>query len=167
VVARRVRPGPFRLAASPAYLKRHAAPSTPEDLSRLDFVTAGGPDSLSLDSPQGPIEIPLRVALRCKTVADVAMTVAGGVGIAIVPAALWDDPVFANLLTPVLTEFPLKESTLYLVYPDRQYVSFKTRAFIDLVLESGARSRQPAPPRMPPSRRRILVERQPVAALAC
>ena len=167
VVARRVRPVPFRLAASPAYLKRHAAPKTPEDLSRLDFVTAGGPDSLSLESPQGPVEIPLRVALRCKTVADVAMTVAGGVGIAILPAALWDDPVFANLLTPVLTDFPLKESTLYLVYPDRQYVSFKTRAFIDLVLESGARSRQPAPPRMPPVRRRILVERQPVAALAC
>ena len=39
----------------------------------------------------------------------------------------------------VLTEFRLKEATLYLLYRAK-YLPFKARKFIDLVLESGAGS---------------------------
>ena len=85
VVARRVRTVPFRLAASRAYLERNGIPKVPEDLGRHDFVTAGGLESLWLEGPQGTLEIPLRVALRCRTLADVAITVAGGVGLACCP----------------------------------------------------------------------------------
>jgi len=141
IVARRVRPVPFRLAASRSYLDRNGIPKVPEDLSRHDFITtAGGLESVSLHRAEGPIEIPLRVALRCRTVADVAVTVAGGMGLALLPAALFHDPPFVNVLKPVLTEYPLKESTLYLLYPGRKYLSFKIRAFIDLALESGCKN---------------------------
>jgi len=40
----------------------------------------------------------------------------------------------------VLTEFRLPESTLYLLYRSRKHLPRKARKFIDLVLESGARS---------------------------
>jgi len=139
VVARRVRPVPFRLAASRAYLERHGVPKVPEDLTRHDIVTAGGPECLSIEGPEGPIEIPLRVAVRCRTMAGVAITVAGGVGLGLLPAAMLNDPAFVNVLRPVLSEFRLKEPTLYLLYPDRKHLPFKARAFIDLVLQSGAR----------------------------
>jgi len=165
VVARRVRPVPFRLVASRAYLERHGVPKAPEELGRHDFVTAGGPDTLSLESPQGIIEIPLRVALRCRTLADVAITVAGGVGMALLPTALLNDAGFASLLRPVLTEFPLPESTLYLIYPGRKHVPFKSRAFIDLVLESGARTREQTPSALDANRRRSVPE--PRVGLAC
>jgi DNA-binding transcriptional LysR family regulator len=140
IVARRVRAVPFRLAASPAYLERNGIPKVPVDLGRHDFVTTGGRESLSLQGPQGTIEIPLRVALRCRTVADVAVTVAGGMGLALLPAALFNDPAFVNVLRPVLTEFQLKRATLYLLYPSRQYLPLKVRAFIDLALEPGVRN---------------------------
>jgi DNA-binding transcriptional LysR family regulator len=165
VVARRVRPVPFRLAASRAYLERHGVPKVPEDLGRHDFVTVGDRETLSLESPQGVIEIPLRVALRCRTLADVAITVAGGVGMALLPTALLNDGGFASLLRPVLTEFPLPESTLYLIYPGRKHVPFKARAFIDLVLESGARNREQTPSALEANRRRSVPE--PRTALAC
>jgi DNA-binding transcriptional LysR family regulator len=143
IVARRVRPVPYRLAASRCYLERNGIPKVPEDLSRHDFITtAGGLESVSLQLAQGPIEIPLRVALRCRTVADVAVTVAGGMGLALLPAALFHDPAFVNVLRPVLSEYPLKESTLYLLYPGRKYLPFKVRAFIDLALESGCKNPQ-------------------------
>jgi DNA-binding transcriptional LysR family regulator len=142
VVARRIRSVPFRLAASPAYLESHGVPKVPEDLGRHDLVTAGGLESLSLECPQGTLEIPLRVALRCRTLADVAITVAGGVGLALLPAALLQDPAFVNVLRPVLTEFRLKEPTLYLLYADRKHVPFKARSFMNLVLESGARNQE-------------------------
>jgi DNA-binding transcriptional LysR family regulator len=165
VVARRVRSVPFRLAASRAYLERHGVPKTPEELGRHDFVTAGGPETLSLETPQGTMEIPVRVALRCRTLADVAITVAGGVGIALLPAALLNEGAFANVLRPVLTEVPLRESTLYLIYPGRKHVPFKARAFIDLVLESGTRSQEQTQGRVEANRRRSVPEVR--VALAC
>ena len=165
VVARRVRSVPFRLAASRAYLETHGVPKSPEELGRHDFVTTGGPETLSLDTPQGTLEIPLHVALRCRTLADVAMTVAGGVGMALLPAALLNEGAFASLLRPVLTEFALPESTLYLIYPGRKHVPFKARAFIDLVLDPAARTREQAPSVLEVNRRRSVPE--PRAAVAC
>lgn len=56
IVARRVRPVPFRLAASRCYLERNGIPKAPEDLSRHDFITtAGGLESVSLQLAEGPI----------------------------------------------------------------------------------------------------------------
>jgi DNA-binding transcriptional LysR family regulator len=160
VVARRVRSVPFRLAASRAYLERNPIPKIPEDLRRHDFITAGGPESLSLESPQGTVEIPLRVALRCRTLADVAMTVAGGMGLALLPAALLNDPAFVNVLRPALPEFRAKEFHLYLLYPGRKFLPFKSRAFIDLVLESGAKNREEQQTELAASRRRYMAEEQ-------
>ena len=145
-VARRVRPVAFHLAASRAYLERHGIPKVAGDLSRHDFVTTGGPESLSLEGPDGTVEIPLRIALRCRTLADVAVTVAGGMGLALLPAALLTDPVFANVLRPVLTEYQPKESMLYLLYAERKYLPFKSRAFIDLVLAPGPKNQEQTQP---------------------
>src|SRR5271157_1849861 len=161
VVARRVRSVPFRLAASRTYLERNGLPKVAEDLARHDFITAaGGPESLTLESAQGAVEIPLRVALRCRTMADVAVTVAGGMGLALLPAALLNDPAFVNVLRPLLTEFPLKEFNLYLLYPGRKFLPFKSRAFIDLVLESTARSQPQKQPLLAANRRRYMPEEQ-------
>jgi DNA-binding transcriptional LysR family regulator len=151
VVARRVRAVPFRLAASRAYLERHGVPKVPEDLSRHDFVSAGSVESLCLEGPEGAVEIPLRVAVRCPTMAGVAITVAGGVGVGLLPATMLNDPAFVNVLRPVLTEFPPQESNLYLIYPDRKHVPFKARAFIDLVLGSEERQPHPSQPDRQPS----------------
>ena len=142
VVARRVRSVPFRLAASRAYLERRGIPKVPQDLPGHDFITAEDLDSLSIEGAQGAVDIPLRVAVRCRTMAGVAITIAGGVGIGLLPAGMFNDPAFVNVLRPVLSEFRLKEPTLYLLYPGRKHLPFKARAFIDLVVESVARNRE-------------------------
>jgi len=156
IVARRVRSIPFRLTASRTYLERHGVPKTPEDLSRHDIVTAGGLESLSIEGPDGTVEVPLKVAVRCRTMAGVAITVAGGVGLGVLPAAMFNDPAFGSVLRPVLSECRLKESTLYLLYLGRKHLPFKARAFIDLVLESGARQRDKKPAAFPANRARSL-----------
>lgn len=165
IVARRVRTVPFRLAASRAYLERNGIPRVPEDLTRHDFITAGGPETLSLETAQGTVEIPLRVALRCRTLADVAITVAGGMGLALLPATLLNDPAFAHVLRPVLPEFRAKEFHLYLLYAARKFLPFKSRTFIDLVLESSAKCREEKHTGLTANRRRSMAEEQ-VEALA-
>jgi DNA-binding transcriptional LysR family regulator len=163
VVARRVRSVPFRLAASRAYLERNGIPKSPEDLARHDFITAGGPESLSLESAEGTVEIPLRVALRCRTMADVAVTVAGGMGLALLPANLLSDPAFVNVLKPVLTDFRLKEFNLYLLYPGRKFLPFKSRAFIDLVLDSAIKNPEQRQPGLVANRKCHMAEEQALA----
>ena len=152
VVARRVRPVAFRLAASHLYLQQNGTPTLPEELRRHDFVTTGGLETLSLEGPQGMVEVPLQVALRCRTLADVAVTVSGGVGLAMLPAILLNHSAFVNVLKPVMTDYQLRESTLYLLYADRKHMPFKARSFIDLVLESDTKARAERPlPRPTPS----------------
>ena len=165
VVARRVRSVPFRLAASRAYLEKNGVPKVPEELGRHDFVTASDDDSLSLETPQGTVEIPLRVALRCRTLADVAVTVAGGMGVALLPEALINDPALSHVLRPVLPEFRAKEFSLYLIYPGRRFVPFKSRAFMDLVLGSAAKSPQSKRPVAALNRGRYMSS-QPLQAMA-
>jgi DNA-binding transcriptional LysR family regulator len=144
---------------------RITTPKVPEDLGHHDFITTGDLNSVSLEGPQGTIEIPLRVALRCRTVADVAVTVAGGMGLALLPAALFNDSAFVNVLRPVLTAFQLKQSTLYLLYPGRKYLPCKVRAFIDLALESGATNPKQTHTPAAANRTRLLPEER-VQALA-
>ena len=47
----------------------------------------------------------------------------------------FDDPAFKGVLTPILSDYPLQEATLYVVYVSRRYLPLKIRAFIDFVLE--------------------------------
>jgi DNA-binding transcriptional LysR family regulator len=72
------------------------------------------------------------------------------------PEALLKDPAFAQALRPVLPDFRAKEFSLYLIYPGRKFVPFKSRAFIDLVLGSAPKSQEPKPAGLPAQRRRYM-----------
>lgn len=146
LVARPIRRVPYRLVASDAYLGRRGVPKSAEDLKAHDFVTSGGAQSFTLEGGEGRVHISLQNALRCRTMADAVIAVASGVGIALVPAALCSDPAFAAVLRPVLTEFRLKESTLYLLYRSPRHLPLKARKLIDLVLESSTRSGEQVQP---------------------
>jgi DNA-binding transcriptional LysR family regulator len=81
-------------------------------------------------------------------------------GLALLPAALVNDPAFVNVLRPVLPEFRAKEFHLYLLYAGRKFLPFKSRAFIDLVLESSAKSREEKHAGFAANRRRSMAEEQ-------
>ncbi len=131
LIARPVRPVPFFIAASRDYLKRHGAPSSPEELAHHDFVAIGNIDAISLTGSQGKIEVPLRVVLRYRSMAGVPNAVAAGIGLAPLPDILFEEPEFKGILTPVLTDYPIQGPTLYIVYVSRKYLPLKIRALID------------------------------------
>jgi hypothetical protein len=54
----------------------------------------------------------------------------------------------------------LKEFNLYLLYPGRKFLPFKSRAFIDLVLESTAKSPEQKQTGLAANRRRCMAEEQ-------
>jgi DNA-binding transcriptional LysR family regulator len=140
LIARPVRPVSFFIAASRDYLKRHGAPKSPEELARHDFVAIGNIDAITLTGSEGTIEVPVRVALRYRSLAGVANAVAAGIGLAPLPDIVFEEPEFKGILTPVLTDYPVQGPTLYIVYVSRKYLPLKIRAFIDFLMELSART---------------------------
>jgi DNA-binding transcriptional LysR family regulator len=99
--------------------------------------------------PDGPLEAPLRVVLRYRSVAGVANAVAAGIGLGPIPALIFDDPVYKQVLVPVLTDYPLRQRTLYVVYISRKHVPLKIRSFIDFLVTWSAQTPEPEIPSAP------------------
>jgi DNA-binding transcriptional LysR family regulator len=145
LIARPVRPVSYFLAASTEYIKRNGAPKSPEELAHRDFVAVGNANSLELIGPSGKIEVPMRVVLRYRSLLGVANAVASGIGLAPLPAILFEDPVFKTRLTPVLMDYPLRQSMLYVVYVSRKYLSLKLLTFRDFLVERISQTPEPQP----------------------
>lgn len=139
LIARPVRQMRVFVCASREYMKRHSAPNSPQEVGQHDFVGVGSLDSLTFVGPEGKIEVPLRVVLRYRALAGVANAVAAGIGLGPLPDVFFVDPVFKDELVPLLTDYPLQQPTLYLVYVSRKHLPLKIRAFIDFMLEWGAK----------------------------
>lgn len=149
LLAQPVRPVSYFLAASAAYAKSHGVPKSPEELARHSFVALGDQDSLQFIGPSGKFEVPVRVVLRYRSPLGLANAVASGVGLAPLPAVVFEDPEFRTRLTPVLLEYPLSQQMLYVVYVNRRYVPLKIRAFRDLIVERISNTTEPRPNALP------------------
>jgi DNA-binding transcriptional LysR family regulator len=136
LIARPVRSVQFYMGGSREYLKSKGTPKVPEDLAHHDCVAVGSADTWILSGPTGKVEVTPRFVMRYRSISGVANAVAAGIGLGPLPAFLFEDPVFKDVLTPVMTEYPIREPTLYLVYVSRKYLPLKIRAFIDFMLES-------------------------------
>jgi DNA-binding transcriptional LysR family regulator len=109
----------------------------PEDRAHHDCGAVGSADTWILKGPTGKVEVTPRVVMRYRSISGVANAAAAGIGLSPLPAFYFEeDPVFRDVLTPVMTEYPIREPTLYLVYVSRKYLPIKIRAFIDFILES-------------------------------
>jgi DNA-binding transcriptional LysR family regulator len=135
LIARPLRSIPVYIAASREYLKRNGEPQSPEDLAHHDFVAVGNLQSLTFAGSQGKIEVPLRVVVRYRSLGGVANAVAAGIGLAPLTDLFFEDPVFKHVLKPVLTNHPLEEPKLYLLYVSRKYLPLRIRVFIDFIVE--------------------------------
>jgi DNA-binding transcriptional LysR family regulator len=136
LIARPVRSIQFYVAGSREYLKRKGSPKVPEDLAHHQCVAVGGADTWILRGPKGKVEVTPQVVTRYRSMSGVANAVAAGIGLGPLPALLFEDPAFKDVLMPVMTEYPFREATLYLVYVSRKYLPLKIRAFVDFVLET-------------------------------
>jgi DNA-binding transcriptional LysR family regulator len=136
LIARPLRAMPFVIAGSRTYFKRYGVPQSPEDLARHDSVMVGDGHSWHFAGPDGNLEIPARVVLRFGSMSiAVAHAVCAGIGIALLPRTLFEDPMFKDALCPVLTKYPLRSPHLYAIYVSRKHLPLKIRTFIDQLIE--------------------------------
>jgi DNA-binding transcriptional LysR family regulator len=144
LVARPLGPVPFVIAASADYLKRRGVPKSPEDLADHDCVIVGKENSWHLAGTHGALEVPARVVLRFRSMnVGVAHAACAGVGLALLPWMMFDDPMFRGKLRAVLSDYPLRQPNLYAIHVSRRHVPPKIRTFVDHVAAHMARGQRP------------------------
>lgn len=139
LVARKLGEARMVACASPAYLKAHGAPKTPEDLARHSCLTYEYMPLRNVWTFRGKDgrEHAVRVSgpLHSNNGDLLAAAAVAGVGIAYEPEFILGPDLKAGRLVPILGSYTSPLGPIYAVYPSRRYLSAKVRAFVDFLAE--------------------------------
>jgi DNA-binding transcriptional LysR family regulator len=128
------------LVASPIYLERRGAPSTPADLTQHSCVVLDrGPDSdrWRFTGPDGPIDVTVSGPFRADSSQVVHRATLTGFGIALLPELQVVDDIRAARLYRLLADYPSGRAPVFVVYPSRRHLAPRTRVVLDFLVEGG------------------------------
>jgi DNA-binding transcriptional LysR family regulator len=140
LVARRLAPNRRVVCASPAYLKRHGAPKTPAELARHNCLVVATrsfrQDEWPFAGPDGPTSVRVGGTLSCNNGEVIRQWALDGLGLAL--KSTWDvgEDLRAGRLKAVLAEHVPVGNSIYAVYPHRQYLPAKVKAFVDFLQDA-------------------------------
>lgn len=142
LVARKLAVMEHVLCASPAYFAAFGTPEEPSDLKRhncIRFTLSGHADQWEFRKG-GEVER-IRPDGRYKVTSSLAVRDAllAGFGLSLIPLPYVAGDLEAGRLRAALADWSSVATTLYAVYPSRQHVAPKLRAFLDFLLDEFAR----------------------------
>jgi DNA-binding transcriptional LysR family regulator len=121
------------VVASPAYLARKGAPSSPTELLEHDSIiygqSSGGQEWLFRQGASGTL-VRLRARLILSAAEGVREAVLAGQGFAITSRWMFARELASGAVIPVLTEWTLPPMELWVIYPSGKLTSTKARAFM-------------------------------------
>ncbi|MBP0619773.1 LysR family transcriptional regulator [Cupriavidus consociatus] len=141
LVARRLAINRRVLCAAPDYLRRRGTPRTPHDLARHDCLvlvgSQGRQDVWRLGDGQGG-EIAVRVRGRIEANTGELLSDAALAGFGIALHSTWHvgGELRAGRLVQVLPDFPMADTGIYAVMPQRRLVPPRVRAFVDYLAQA-------------------------------
>jgi DNA-binding transcriptional LysR family regulator len=126
------------LVASPAYLKKHGRPRSPEDLKEHDCLFFGaGPESVNLRLEDGDRSAQVTLSARL-VVSDMDIlhaVVIAGLGIGLLAAFHCAEELRARRLERVLRDWNAPATPVHVVYPSTRHLSPKVKSFVDHLQE--------------------------------
>ncbi len=137
LVARRLCPCPHVVCATPAYLRAHGEPVTPDDLrshNALTFSYQDAPSQWTFVGRDGStVAVPVSGSVRMNNSLALREVLLADVGITLTPRFIVEPDLRAGRLKALLTDYRAREPSIYAVYPARRHLSPKVRSFIDFV----------------------------------
>ena len=125
------------LCASPAYVARHGMPDTPRALARhrcLKLVAPAYPvREWTLTRGADSETVAFEPAMTADVAASLEIAVREGAGIGLLPEFVADDGLRSGALVRVLPGYRAEDVGVFLVYPSRQHLDAKTRAWVDFM----------------------------------
>ncbi|RKP54668.1 LysR family transcriptional regulator [Pararobbsia silviterrae] len=132
--------GEIAIVASPDYLEAHGTPQTPADLLERAFVALNGWSSSHtyvFENTSGETEtLVLRPVYEVNNAMMVRDAAIAGIGFSTVVTSLAQSALESGALVRLLPDHAITNVPVgvSLVYPGRQHISAKTRAFIDFTV---------------------------------
>ncbi|WP_340148574.1 LysR family transcriptional regulator [uncultured Sneathiella sp.] len=126
------------LCASPAYLEKHGAPQTPDDLKNhncLRISTVANWNDWHFRKGEETWTFAATGNFDANSADAVYHATLAGLGIAQLSSYLVDPDIAAGRLVTLLPEYEEKATDIFAVYSDKRNLSPKVRVFIDYLVE--------------------------------
>ncbi|MEM7209518.1 MAG: LysR substrate-binding domain-containing protein [Pseudomonadota bacterium] len=138
LVARRLSPLRQVLCASPQYIQRHGAPSNPDELEQRNCILF----SYSIDTNEWTLtreseSHTVTVSGNYRVNSSIALleSLVEGIGIGRLPTFIAGPELKSGRLVQVLADYRIPDHIFYAVFPEREYLPAKVRAFFDFAFE--------------------------------
>lgn len=138
LIARKLTVMPHVLCAAPSYFEKHGRPETPSDLNALNcirFSLSGHADVWAFSKDGRTEQIAVQARYSVSSSLAVRDALRAGFGVSLTPHPYVEDDLRDGRLQSALEDWSTVETTLYAVYPSRQHVAPKVRAFLDFLVD--------------------------------
>lgn len=134
-IQKRIATTSYSFCASPDYLKEFGMPEKPDDLKHHRYITHSmrKPDNELLFRDKEVVTITPYIRVNdAQTMLNFALE---GLGIVKLHHYIVKEYIERGSLQELLTAYNNSEIPIYVAYPQRRYISSKTRCFIDFIVE--------------------------------
>ncbi|HEV7317850.1 MAG TPA: LysR family transcriptional regulator [Ensifer sp.] len=143
LIARKLTVMPHVVCGSPAYFAAHGRPATPTELKPHNFVRfslSGHADAWEFRKDGRTERVAVKARYSVTSSLAVRDALRAGFGLSLIPHAYVEDDLASGRLQRVLSDWETVETALYAIYPSRQHLAPKTRAFLDFLSETFGRA---------------------------
>jgi DNA-binding transcriptional LysR family regulator len=137
LIAKRIARCRYVVCAAPAYLEKHGTPKTPKDLpghNCLLFQFWGSPVQWKfLGAEDQFVDVTVRGDVTSNNSLALREMLLGGGGITMAPTFLVGEDIANGRLKALLSSYRFKPLSIYAVYPHRQFLAAKVRAFLEFL----------------------------------
>jgi DNA-binding transcriptional LysR family regulator len=123
------------VCAAPAYLKRKGVPKTPEELKQHDcliYTLSTAPRDWRFKSGNKVVTVRVNGAIQSNNGQFLLSPLLAGLGIASLPDFTVGEQIGQGKLRRILTEYPVEDHDLYVVFPANRHQSPKLRVFMEV-----------------------------------
>ncbi len=138
LIARRLAPIHSIVCASPEYIEKHGAPSSPIELAEhncLLYSYSTNKDLWQFQSGDNDISIKVAGNYRVNNSEALKQAVIRGLGVARLPSFIAGDAIREGTLINLFPDYRMPSKKVYAIYPERDYLPAKVRAFLDFSIE--------------------------------
>ena len=138
LIARKLAPLRQVLCASPDYIDRYGRPGSPAELSGHNCVLysySSDADEWTLIGESGPETVTVSGNYQVNNSEALLEALREGVGIGRLPTFVAGPDLKTGRLVKLFESYRLPDFTIYAVFPERQYLPAKVRAFLDFTIE--------------------------------